>query len=296
MGCEPFDRSRNYVCHTATPEYGAFILICLCDNACFYPVSISSNQEAVPDDEGSEAIEGVDEVICRLAQMHPTQTPKRWELITRKLNRVMKKKMIPAQPMKALFAREGLCIPQCWVAEQAQAKKDRALARANKAEAEKGGFGMSLFGKKKAAAADQKHVPKEAEVGADDSDDAGETDTELDSDDDNSATGAPRAEDGEESGYRFEALSKYEVFSCMRRVHDRAGAGMIEAEDAIEDIESAEKMVSMLYELLPAQTVKEMSQHNRIKAGLRQDSLVYGEINLTHFLKVKINIDFWSQR
>lgn len=246
----------------------------------------------MPDDEGSEAIEGVDDVICRLAQAHPTQTPKRWELITQKLNRAMKKKRIPAQPMKALFAREGLCIPQCWVAEKAQAKKDRALARAKKAlEKAESGFGLSLFGKKKATTTgtvpDQKQEPNADEVGADDSDDAGETDTEMDSDEENSATDAPRAEDDEESHYRYQALSKYEVFSFMRRVHDRAGAGMVETEDAIENIENAQQMVGKLYELLPAQTLKEMSQNNRIKAGLRQDSLAYGEMDLSHFLKVK---------
>lgn len=233
-------------------------------------------------------------MICRLAQAHPTQMPKRWDLITQKLNRAMKNKRIPAQPMKALFAKEGLCIPQCWVAEKAQAKKDRALARAKKAEEKaEGGFGMSLFGKKKAATtavvADQKQASKAAEVGVDDSDEAGETDTELESDDEKSAVadGHRRTEHGEASEYRYEALSKYEVFSFMRRVHDRAGAGVVETEDAIEGIESAKKMVSMLYEHLPAQTLKDMSQQNRIKAGLRQDSLVYGEIDLTHFLKVK---------
>lgn len=258
-----------------------------------YVACVWSTPKTVPDDENSEAIEGVDDVICRLAQAHPTQTPKRWELITQKLNRAMKNKRIPAQPMKALFAREGLCIPQCWVAEKAQAKKDRALARAKKAEVKaEGGFGMSLFGKKKAtttgAVPDQKEVPKAAEVGADDSDDAVETDTEMESDDENSATDAPRVEDSEEPHYRYQALSKYEVFSFMRRVHDRAGAGMVETEDAIENIESAQQMVGKLYELLPAQTLKEMSQNNRIKADLRQDSLVYGEMDLSHFLKVEV--------
>lgn len=251
----------------------------------------------MPDhEEGSEAIEGVDDVICRLAQAHPTQTPKRWELITRKLNRAMKKNRIPAQPMKDMLAREGLCIPQCWVDEKAQAKKDRALARENKVEEKpEGGFKMSLFGKKKAAVANEKKVRKATEVGADDSDDAEESDTELESDDENSATDTLIAEDGEESNYIYKALSKYEVFSFMRRVHDRAGAGIVETEDAIEDVENAQKMVGMLYELLPVHTLKDMSQHNRMKAGLRQDSLVYGEMDLTHFLKVETKVEFRSQ-
>ena len=249
-------------------------------------------------------VEGVDDIICRLAQAHPTQSPKRWESITQKLNRTMKKKRISGQPLKALFAKEGLCIPQCWVAEKEQAAQDRARARQQKAEEKtQGGFGSSLFGKKKtppAGLADKKQPAGEtAENGINDSDEAGETDTELDSDDEEGAavdklTGT---EEGQESGYKYCSLSKYEVFSLMRRVHDRAGAEVTEAEDVVEEMERAEKMVATLYEHLPAQTLKEMSQQSRIKANLRQDSLVYGEMDLPHFLKVKNLLKYlWQNR
>lgn len=207
----------------------------------------------------------------------------------------MKKKKIPAQPIKALFSREGLCIPQCWVAEKAQAEKDKALARARRKEekGEEGGFGLSLFGKKKAAAvaADKKQRGKAAEeVGIDDSDEAGETDTELESDDDEDAAAEEPAgaQEGEDPDFKYQPLSKYEVFSFMRRVHDRSSSRVVEGEDAVEDMERAEKMVGVLYEQLPAQTLKQMSQQNRIKANLWQDSLVYGETEVPEFLEVII--------
>lgn len=244
--------------------------------------------KAAPEDDGSEVAEGVDEVICRLAQAHPTQTPKRWDFITQKLNRAMKKKRIPAQPIKALFEREGLCIPQCWVAEKARGEKERALARAKKKEGTgEGGFGLSLFGKKKAT--DKKQpgkAPEEVEIG--DSGEAGESDTELESDDDEGAAAEKPAgaEGGEDEAFKYVPLSKYEVFSFMRRVHDRSSSTVTEGEDAVEDMERAEKMVRVLYGQLPAQTLKQMSQENRIKASLWQDSLVYGETEVPTFLKV----------
>lgn len=250
--------------------------------------------KTAPDDDDSEAVEGVEDVICRLAQGHPTRSPKRWETITQKLNRTMRKKRISGQPLKALLAKEGLCIPQCWVTEKEQAEQDRARARLQKAEEKlQGGFSLSLFGKKKtpgATLAGPKQPGEAAEDGLHDSDDAGETDTELESDDEEGAAAEKFAgtEEGQEPGYKHCSLSKYEVFSLMRRVHDRAGAGLTEAEDVVEEMERAEKMVGMLYEHLPAQTLKGMSQQSRIKANLRQDSLVYGEIDLPHFLKVNI--------
>lgn len=209
----------------------------------------------------------------------------------------MKKKRISAQYLKALLAKEGLCIPQCWVAEKEQAARDRARARLKKNEKEKpeGGFGSSLFGKKKApdatVVAGQKQPGEVVEDKAGGSDDEeGETDTELESDDEEGVAADKSAgtEERRESGYKHCSLSKYEVFSLMRRVHSRAGAGLTEAEDVVEEMERAENMVNMLYEHLPAQALKEMSQQNRIKGNLRQDSLVYGEIHLPHFLKVRI--------
>eukprot|EP00903_Cladosiphon_okamuranus_P018369 g16898.t1 len=250
------------------------------------------------DDDDSEAVEGVEDIICRLAQAHPTQSPRRWESITQKLNRTMRKKKISGQPLKALLAKEGLCIPQRWVVEREQAEQDRARARLQKPEEKvQGGFGSSLFGKKKtpaAAPADKKQLGETAEDGIemDDSDEAGETDTEFESDDEEGATAEQLAgsEEGPGSGYKRCSLSKYEVFSLMRRVHDRAGAGVTEAEDVAEEMERAGNMVGLLYEHLPAKTLKEMSQQNRIKSNLRQDSLVYGEMDLGHFLKVMVKL------
>eukprot|EP00752_Nemacystus_decipiens_P015160 g13505.t1 len=255
--------------------------------------------KTAPDDDDSEAVEGVDDILCRLAQAHPTQSPKRWESITQKLNRTMKKKRISGQPLKALLAKEGLCIPQCWIAEKEQVEEDRARARLQKAEAEgetQGGFGSSLFGKKKtpaaALASKKQPVGETAENGRDDSDEAGETDTELESDEEGTAADnmMAGAEEGQEAEYKHCSLSKYEVFSLMRRVHDRAGAAVTEVEDAVEEMERAEQMVAKLYEHLPAQTLKEMSQQSRIKANQRQDSLVYGEMDLAHFLKVMVKL------
>lgn len=251
------------------------------------------NQKTAPE-EDDDAVEGVEDIVCRLAQAHPTQSPKRWESITQKLNRTMKKKRISGQPLKALLAKEGLCIPQRWVVEKEQAERDRARARLQLAEEKpEDAFSSSLFGKKKtpaAAPADKKQAGETAEGGIDDSDEAGETDTEFESDGEEGAAADKLAgsEEGQESGYKRCSLSKYEVFSLMRRVHDRAGAGVAEAEDVVEEMERAEKIISLLYEHLSAQTLKEMSQQSRIKSNLRQDSLVYGEIDLLQFLKVNI--------
>ncbi|CAM9789346.1 unnamed protein product [Ectocarpus sp. 6 AP-2014] len=249
-------------------------------------------------EETSEAFEGVEDVLCRLAQTHPTQTPERWELITQKLNRAMRNKKISAQPMKDIFAKEGLCIPQCWVAEKAQAEKDRALARAQKAaEKKEGALGRILFGKKKkktpaaaVAGSDRKKTGEGQAVGEVKADEANETDTETESDENVADDPAAGTEGGQASEYKYKALSKYEVFSFMRRVHDRAGAAMINTEEAVEDMRKAKKMVDTLYEHLPVQTLKEISQQNRINASLMQDSVAYGEIDISHFLKVMVKL------
>ncbi|CAM9697476.1 unnamed protein product [Ectocarpus sp. 12 AP-2014] len=262
------------------------------------PGDVDGGQKGAQSEETSEAFEGVEDVLCRLAQTHPTQTPERWELITQKLNRAMRNKKISAQPMKDIFAKEGLCIPQCWVAEKIQAEKDRALARAHKsAEKKKGALGRTLFGKKKkktAAAAvagsDRKKTGEAQAVGEIKADEANETDTETESDEDVADDPAARTDGRQTSVYKYKALSKYEVFSFMRRVHDRAGAAIIETEEAVEDMHKAKKMVDMLYEHLPVQTLKEISQQNRINASLMQDSVAYGEIDISHFLKVMVKL------
>lgn len=234
-----------------------------------------------------EAMEGVHEVLCRLAQVYPTQTPNRWDLITQNLNRTMKKKEIPAQPLKALFAKEGLCIPQCWRTEKENNVKDKALARAGKAvDSVKRTFGVSMFEKKKTAA-DLGKLKKEGNPSG--SDLADDPDPELDYEIDKSVALGDTSAAGEgATGYTYQPLSKYEVFSFMRRVHDRVGAGVLETEQAVEDMEHAEKIVGVLYEHLSAETTKAMSQQNRMKAGLRRDSLVYGEMSIPHFLKVRM--------
>lgn len=232
-------------------------------------------------------MEGVHEVLCRLAQVYPTQTPNRWDLITQNLNRTMKKKEIPAQPLKALFAKEGLCIPQCWRTEKENNVKEKALARAGKAvDSGKRTFGVSMFEKKKTAADLGKLKKGGNPDGLDLADDP---DPELDSEIDKKSvalgnTGVPR--ESATTGYTYQPLSKYEVFSFMRRVHDRVGPGVIETDQAVEDMEHAEKLVGVLYKNLSAETTKALSQQNRIKAGLRHDSLVYGEMSIPHFLKV----------
>lgn len=194
----------------------------------------------------------------------------------------MRKKKIPAQPLKALIAKEGLCIPQCWEVEKVQRARNKELARAKKlADANvKGSFASSLFGRKKVATGvGQKGTDAGAEVD--------DLDTDLDSDlGEDTATGDPDAGD-DEPGYSYERLSKYEVFSYMRRVHDDVGVGVVETEEAVENTELVEKVVDILYEHLPAHTSAAKSQQNRIKAGLGQDSLVYGEIEISHFSKVR---------
>ncbi|CAN0290255.1 unnamed protein product, partial [Ectocarpus sp. 13 AM-2016] len=186
-----------------------------------------------------------------------------------------------------------------WVAEKIQTEKDRALARAHKsAEKKKGALGRTLFGKKtkkKTAAAvvagsDRKKTGEAQAVGAITTDEANETDTETESDEDVADDPAARTEGGLTSVYKYKALSKYEVFSFMRRVHDRSGAAIIETEEAVEDMRKAKKMVDMLYEHLPVQTLKEISQQNRINACLMQDSVAYGEIDISHFLKVMVKL------
>lgn len=231
-------------------------------------------------------MEGVHEVLCRLAQVYPTGTPKRWDLIAQNLNRTMKKKEIPAQPLKAIFAKEGLCIPQCWITEKEQNFRKVASARAEKAaDSVKRTFGgSSMFDKKKSTVDLEKIEPGDG-GGADPADDP---DPELDpiidggvaSSGDTAATGAGR------TAYTYQPLSKYEAFSFMRRVHDRVGPEVLETEQAVEDMEHAERIVGVLYEDLPSEKVKAMSQQNRMKAGLRNDCLVYGEMSILHFLKV----------
>lgn len=200
----------------------------------------------------------------------------------------MKKKKIPAQPLKLLIAKEGLCIPQCWVSEiakTAQKRKDKLLSAERGGQKLKGLFGKSLFGKKKGAV---KRGGSSGEGDAHDIEGESDTDQESDAEGDVPAVGDIAAVESVDSSYVYQPLSKYEVFSYMRRVHEHLGAGLLDAEEATESIREAQDIVSMLYEQLPAGTVKAMSQENRLKAGLRQDSLVYGELEVSYFMKASL--------
>ena len=70
-------------------------------------------------------------------------------------------------------------------------------------------------------------------------------------------------------------LSKYEVFSSMRWVHERVAGEMVETANAAANMVWAQKMVDELYEHLPAERLKTRSQQNQLKAGFREYSLVY---------------------
>ncbi|CAM9969231.1 unnamed protein product, partial [Sphacelaria rigidula] len=49
-------------------------------------------------------------------------------------------------------------------------------------------------------------------------------------------------------------------------------------------------LVGRLYDDLPAAIVKGVSQDNRISAGLKQESLVYGELEIASFVKVFVKL------
>lgn len=203
----------------------------------------------------------------------------------------MKKKKIPAQPLKYLIAKEGLRIPHCWVAEMTKTaekrEKDKLTSTGNGGQKLKGLLGKSLFGKKNVAAERGGWSGEGDAHGIE-----GESDTEQESDVEGnvSAGGDAAAVESVESSYVYRSLSKYEVFSYMRRVHDHLGPGVLDAEETADNIREAQNIVSMLYDQLPAETVKATSQQNRLKAGLRQDSLVYGELEVSHFVKASLPI------
>lgn len=213
-----------------------------------------------------EAVEGVHDILCRLAQAHPTGTTNRWDLITQKLNRTMRRKRIPSQPLKDLTA-EGLRIPKCWVAEREELAQRKLLSPAPNAGSDKGVLSDSVPEGKNATG---------MEAGA------GESDTEMKSDIEGDV---PDEYEGSEP-FIYQALSKYEVFSLMRHIHDRIGPDVVGAGDTTDEIQRAKKSISKLYDPLPAETLRSMSQENRVNANLRQDSLVYGEIDMSDFLKV----------
>lgn len=191
----------------------------------------------------------------------------------------MKKKKISTKPLKDLFAKESLRIPQCWVAEKAEDANKKALAQEKKDEIEKTNEkrDTSLFWGGGAKVVQGPEGDGESAIN--------ESDTESESDLENDQGGVENAK----LSYKYEPLSKQEVFSYMQQVHDRVGPNMLGTESAVRDIERAQKMIDILYEQLSVETLKAMSQQNRINASLNQESLVYGEMGIPHFLKVSIH-------
>lgn len=227
----------------------------------------------------------IDDILCRITQAHAPGNTKRWGLITKQLNGTLKKKKIPAQPLKTLLAKEGLCIPQCWATGMAADATKRELAKENaRLEKNKGVFGGKFFGKSKPASNDKSAIEQEA----------GESETEPESDIEaehptvvNPTSSESAGAEKNEQHYVYQPLTKYEVFSFMRGLHDRIGPRVLETEEAVENVDTAIKVVNRLYEKLPAATAKAVSQENRIRSGLTQNSLVYGEMEIASFVKVR---------
>lgn len=240
------------------------------------------------EEEAEQAAEGIDEILCRLAQANAPGTTKRWGQITKKLNRTMRQKKIPAGPLKALLAHEGVTMPQCWVDENAAnvAKREQVVESTLSQKMAVFG-GKSMFGKSKADIDDETPAVVNQE--------AGESDTEPESDiedEENPAGSSPIGGEGgrgvgeNEQDFVYQPLTKHEVFSYMRRLHSRMGPRVLEAEGAVETMNETLTLVNHLYDDLPAAIVKGVSQDNRISAGLKHDSLVYGELEVASFVKV----------
>lgn len=201
----------------------------------------------------------------------------------------MRQKEIPAEPLKALLAQEGSTMPQCWVDENAANVAKQELAVENTlAQKRRGVFGgKSMFGKPRADIDNNTPTAVDQE--------AGESDTEPESDIDDEENpvvssptriGGGRGVEGNEQGFVYQPLTKYEVFAYMRRLHSRMGPRVLEAEEAVETMNKTLTLVGRLYDDLPAAIVKGVSQDNRISAGLKQESLVYGELEIASFVKV----------
>lgn len=197
----------------------------------------------------------------------------------------MRKKGIPARPLKDLLAKQTMRLPQCWVTEIAENAKARELAKETAQLDEKKGVfgGKPVFGGKTKTF--DKNVAGDLV--------AGESDTEPESDlekeegkGENPTDQEGGVVDGDGLVYMYQRLTKYEVFSYMQKLHDRTGPRLLETEEAKADIHRVEERVDALYEELPVGTAKAISQENAITAGLRHDSLAYGEIDTVFFLKV----------
>lgn len=243
--------------------------------------SIQHEQEGTP-----LVTEDIDDILSRITQAHAPGDTRRWGLITKQLNLTMKKKKMFTQLVKTLLAKEELCIPQCWVTEMAADVAKRELARENtRLEKDKGVFGGKLFGKSQSNNQDKSILWGQK---ADQSDT--EPESEIENEDPvvlNSTSKESGGDHESEKHYGYQPLTKCEVFSFVRGLHDRIGPRVLETEEATQDMDTAIKLVNRLYEKVPAAMVKAVSQENRIRSGLTHDSLVYGEVEIASFVKVR---------
>lgn len=235
-------------------------------------------------------MEDIANILCRVVQANPTETPDRWKLIAESLQQAIETRGTAVQSLKARVASEGPRVPGCWEAEQVTGREHLAKRRLDQtAEQEKKSLGQSLFGKKDDAGETDRReegghlgsnskggVSREASASSDVAGDAEAVPTAH-----TQGGGNPSMVQGNTQ----HSLTKYEVFALMRWVHGRIDP-MAGNESAAQDMRRAVAVVDRLYEDLPAAKVKAISQENRLKARLGSDSLAYGEINVDSFLKV----------
>ncbi|CAM9322825.1 unnamed protein product, partial [Choristocarpus tenellus] len=225
-------------------------------------------------DDETEVLEEIETVLLRLAQVHHAQTPDRWEQITKKINKTIKNKHIDTRPLKMVLEKEGIVVPQCWVAEvvkeEAKLKVERRKDHPdNPKKAIKGVVQGKLFGG---------------------STTKGESDAESESETEEVGYGLKAARNQSNEDVDFLPLSKHEVFSIMKLLHKIAGPRVLEEDDIKIAVEGAMKAIDELYSDLPANVVRGLSQEARIREGLGQDTLVYGEINTYNFLEVLVKL------
>ncbi|CAM9173767.1 unnamed protein product [Chrysoparadoxa australica] len=276
------------------------------------------SKEAPKEEEEEEIIEGVDEVFVRIVQMHHAQTKNRWVEVTKKVNSALHKQGVDVQELKDQINRIGIGVPECWeqemvdIARKAREKSERKAMAAEeelqreverqlagkqmgkkkakapqpkkeglKSPKEKGSSG-SFFGIGKRKQPEPEPKKHEEEEGGSDTDSMTSADTDVEV---GNKGGKGNGKDKKEEVPPVN-LTKYEVFSFMRRLHKMYGPNIVEEEQVKSSMKWACQHLDAIFESCTAEKAKVMSQEARIKGGINKDTLAYGEIDVATFIRL----------
>lgn len=242
-----------------------------------------------------------DRVCCFLVKHHSASGGKRWDRITRGVNRALNDRAIPAEDVRTFLAQHGgVKVPACWIEEgqrnrlASEAQIERRRQRAERAEKRRQEAQKTKTSTRKpvsSRAGDNAKIDmseaEEVDTPSDVTTDSDVADLEVGSGDEKpTKKTAEKARKVSENS--SQALSKFEVFACMPMFFQAACSVMMAGKEARQDVARAVGKFNELYADVPAELAVEMSREERVRRKLPNDSLAYGEIDGPAFINLLV--------